>query len=142
MDVDIALITKLLADNNGREILEYLRHGWLTVNNIVERLDGNINQPTVSHHLGKLEESGLVVCVQRGKYRFYILNFEMIQLWRINFVQQFAPNHTQLLEPIEAVETPPAPDPILTTVSLRSMRRYKKALRRHSRYARKLLKRR
>src|SRR5689334_12473725 len=141
MDVDIALITKLLADNNRREILEYLRHGWLTVNDIVERLDGKINQPTVSHHLGKLEASGLVVCVQRGKYRFYILNFEMIQLWQINFIRQFAPDHIQLLEPMEHIEIPLAPDPILTIYSLRSIRRYRKALRRNRRYARKLLKR-
>jgi ArsR family transcriptional regulator, arsenate/arsenite/antimonite-responsive transcriptional repressor len=45
--------------------------------NLVEPLD--LSQPTVSHHMKKLVEVGLVEREQRGKWAFFTLNDDAVQ---------------------------------------------------------------
>lgn len=76
MDVNLGLFAKALADDTRREIMMHLCCVWLSVNDVVDKLGGKVNQPTVSHHLKKLEEANLVIVRQQGRHRFYTLNQE------------------------------------------------------------------
>ena len=60
-------LTKAIADDVRWEIMEHLCCVWLNVSDVVAKLDGKVNQPTVSHHLKKLEEAGLVTVKQEGR---------------------------------------------------------------------------
>ena len=55
---DPVLFAKALADETRQKIMKLCCCKWLSVNEIVERL--NVTQPTVSHHLSILREAGLV----------------------------------------------------------------------------------
>jgi ArsR family transcriptional regulator, arsenate/arsenite/antimonite-responsive transcriptional repressor len=78
MDTQLSTLMRALADDTRLEILQFLCDEWRTVNDIVEHVEGKVNQPTVSHHLKKLEEAGLVLMQQDGKYRYYRLDQERI----------------------------------------------------------------
>ena len=58
------LFAKALADETRQKIMNLVCCQWLSVNEIVEQL--NVTQPTVSHHLALLRETGLV---QRARGR-------------------------------------------------------------------------
>ncbi len=68
---------------------------WLSVGELVEKLDGKVNQPTVSHHLKKLQEANLVKIRQDGRQRFYTLNQEQITVCCGTLMQVFAPEHAE-----------------------------------------------
>src|ERR1700687_3015284 len=74
MNTDPVTFAKALADDTRQEIMTHLCCVWLSVNDLVDKLDGKVNQPTVSHHLKKLEEANLVLVRQAGRQRFYTLN--------------------------------------------------------------------
>jgi ArsR family transcriptional regulator, arsenate/arsenite/antimonite-responsive transcriptional repressor len=76
MSVDAVTFAKTLADEMRQEIITHLCCAWLSVNDVMDKLQGKVNQPTVSHHLKKLEEAGLVLVRQAGRQRFYTLNQE------------------------------------------------------------------
>jgi ArsR family transcriptional regulator len=76
MSIDVVTFAKTMADETRHEIITLLCCQWLSVNDVVEGLHGKVNQPTVSHHLKKLEEADLVVVRQEGRQRFYTLNQE------------------------------------------------------------------
>ena len=63
-----------LADPSRREILDLLRSGERSVNELVERL--RLSQPGVSKHLKSLREAGLVEVRPEGKRRWYGLRAE------------------------------------------------------------------
>jgi ArsR family transcriptional regulator len=64
---------KALSDRSRILILETLsRREWMSVGDICEITD--IEQSTVSHHLGFLRNCGLVRTRKRGKQVFYSLN--------------------------------------------------------------------
>jgi DNA-binding transcriptional ArsR family regulator len=63
-----------LADPSRREILDLLRSGERSVNELVERL--RLSQPGVSKHLKSLREAGLVEVRPQGKRRWYGLRAE------------------------------------------------------------------
>jgi ArsR family transcriptional regulator len=69
---------KAIGDETRATIMEMLCCVWLSVNDVVDRLD-DVKQPTVSHHLKVLEESGLVYMRQVGRQRFYTLNRRAVQ---------------------------------------------------------------
>ena len=73
---DSVLFAKALADETRQKIMKFCCCNWLSVNEIVERL--NVTQPTVSHHLAILREAGLVEVRQEGKQTFYKLNQKRI----------------------------------------------------------------
>ena len=60
-----------LAEPSRREILDLLRGGERSVNELVARL--HLSQPGVSKHLKVLREAGLVAVRSRGKQRLYAL---------------------------------------------------------------------
>ncbi|MCA9912162.1 MAG: winged helix-turn-helix transcriptional regulator, partial [Anaerolineae bacterium] len=62
--MDTVTFAKALADETRQEIMNHLCCVWLSVSDIVDKLaesDHPVNQPTVSHHLKKLEEAKLVL---------------------------------------------------------------------------------
>ena len=63
---------KALADETRQKIMNLVCCKWLSVNEIVEKLD--VSQPTVSHHLAILRDTGLVNVREEGKQTFYTLN--------------------------------------------------------------------
>jgi ArsR family transcriptional regulator len=73
---DPVLFAKALADETRQKIMKICCCNWLSVNEIVERL--NVTQPTVSHHLSILREAGLVEVREEGKQTFYKLNQKRI----------------------------------------------------------------
>lgn len=88
----------ILAEPNRRRILEELRGGELTVNDIVGRLD--IGQPAVSRHLKVLREAGLVavrIDQQRRQYRLRPEALAEIDAW----VAQFRPFWSERLDALE-----------------------------------------
>ena len=90
-DVDPVLFAKALADATRQEIMKHLCCNWLNVSDVVTALDGKINQPTVSHHLKKLEEARLVLIRQEGRHRYYTLNQEVLTVCCGRLMSAFAP---------------------------------------------------
>ncbi|NCP76507.1 ArsR/SmtB family transcription factor, partial [Shewanella vesiculosa] len=52
MKTDPVFFAKALADETRQKIMNLVCCGWLSVNDIVEKV--NVSQPTVSHHLAIL----------------------------------------------------------------------------------------
>jgi ArsR family transcriptional regulator len=95
MSIDPVVFAKVLADDTRQEIMKHLCCCWLSVNDVVDRLDGKVNQPTVSHHLKKLEEAKLVEVRQEGRQRFYMLNQEQMTVCCGTLMRVFAPDFTE-----------------------------------------------
>jgi DNA-binding transcriptional ArsR family regulator len=94
MNTDPVIFAKALADDTRQEIMKNLCCVWLSVNDVVDKLDGKVNQPTVSHHLKKLEEANLVKVRQEGRQRFYTLNQEQMTICCGILMIRFAPDYT------------------------------------------------
>ncbi|MGD0575154.1 MAG: metalloregulator ArsR/SmtB family transcription factor [Anaerolineales bacterium] len=92
MDPEQLGFARALADGTRLEIMRQLRSGWLSVGDLVGRLGGRVNQPTVSHHLRVLEESGLVLVRREGRFRYYVLNQERVTLCCGSLMLTFAPD--------------------------------------------------
>lgn len=107
MNVDPVLFAKAIADDTRQEIMKCLCCVWLSVNEVVDRLDGRVNQPTVSHHLKKLEEAHLVLVRQDGRQRFYSLNQEQFTVCCGVLVSRFAPDFAAPLIAPEEIDGPP-----------------------------------
>ncbi len=80
---------KALADETRQKIMKLTCCHWLSVNEIVERL--NVTQPTVSHHLAVLREAGLVDVREEGKQTFYSLNQKRVAVCCGQLMVNFAP---------------------------------------------------
>ena len=80
---------KALAVETRQKIMNLVCCKWLSVNEIVEKLD--VSQPTVSHHLAILREAGLVSVREEGKQTFYSLNQERLATCCGKLVLNFAP---------------------------------------------------
>lgn len=93
MDMESVIFAKAIADETRQEIMKHLCCVWLSVNDVVEALDGRVNQPTVSHHLKKLEEAGLVHVRKDGRQRFYSLNQERLTVCCGQLISHFAPDY-------------------------------------------------
>ena len=104
MNVDPVLFAKALADDTRQEIMKHLCCVWLSVNDVVDKLDGKVNQPTVSHHLKKLEEANLVLVRQEGRQRFYTLNQEQLTVCCGTLVSAFAPDYSQQIIRIDEIK--------------------------------------
>ncbi|RCK74341.1 MAG: Arsenical resistance operon repressor [Anaerolineae bacterium] len=83
------LFAKALADETRQQIMRLICCQWLSVNEIVARL--NLTQPTISHHLSILREAGLVRTRQQGKFTFYTLNQEQVAFCCSSLMVNFAP---------------------------------------------------
>jgi ArsR family transcriptional regulator len=89
MRFDPVLFAKAIADGTRQEIMRILCCNWLSVNEVVAKLD--ISQPTVSHHLAILRDAGLVNVREEGKQTFYTLNQENISFCCGQLMIKFAP---------------------------------------------------
>lgn len=70
-------VYKALSDTTRRKILELLKERDMTVNEITGNF--NISQPSISHHLSILKNSGLIESNREGKYIKYSLNVTVLQ---------------------------------------------------------------
>ncbi len=89
---------EVLAEPNRRRILEQLREGERTVNDMVARME--ISQPAVSRHLKVLREAGLVTARVDAQRRYYRLQPEPlaeIEEW----LATFRPFWTDKLDALE-----------------------------------------
>jgi ArsR family transcriptional regulator len=92
MDIDRVEFAKALADETRQAIMQRLCCVWLSVSELVETLEGRVNQPTVSHHLKRLEEAGLVLIRREGRRRLYTLNQRQVSRCCGELVSSFAPD--------------------------------------------------
>ena len=70
------LLFKALSDSNRLMIVDMLSCGELCACVILAKL--NITQPTLSHHMKTLCDSGLVSGRKEGKWTYYSLNNEIV----------------------------------------------------------------
>lgn len=103
MNVDPIVFAKALADETRQEIMQLLCCVWLSVGDVVDKLGGKVNQPTVSHHLKKLEEANLVLIRQEGRQRFYTLNQAQLTICCGTLMRAFAPNYADQVIAIEDI---------------------------------------
>lgn len=74
---EIAVIFKAFCDENRVKILNILRGGEKCACRLLEAL--NVTQPTLSHHMKILCESGIVSGRKEGKWMYYSLSDEGLQ---------------------------------------------------------------
>lgn len=89
MKSDPVLFAKAIADDTRQKIMSECCCGWLSVNEIVEKV--GFSQPTISHHLAILRDAGLVNIREEGKQTFYSLNQERIVACCGQLMIKFAP---------------------------------------------------
>jgi ArsR family transcriptional regulator len=75
--MDVVLICKALSDSNRLEIVQVLSEGEKCGCRLLEKFE--ITQPTLSHHMKILVESGLVNDRKEGKWHYYSLNTETLE---------------------------------------------------------------
>ena len=68
----MAAMFKAFADENRIQILELLRDGERCACRLLEEM--NITQPTLSHHMKILCDSGIVVVRKEGKWMHYSIS--------------------------------------------------------------------
>ena len=73
-----AKVFKAFCDENRLRILALLRSGEMCACHILEEL--NISQPTLSHHMKILCDSGIVVGRKEGKWMHYAISHEGVQV--------------------------------------------------------------
>ena len=73
----IAIVFKAFCDENRVKILEMLKTGEKCACKLLEEL--NVTQPTLSHHMKILCDSGIVVGRKEGKWTHYSLSREGMQ---------------------------------------------------------------
>src|SRR5512140_776259 len=111
MEQDLVLFTKAIADATRQKIMKMLCCEWLSVNEVVAKLD--VSQPTVSHHLAILRDAGLVNVREEGKQTFYTLNQEQVSYCCGQLLMQFAPEEKSTLAMLKTLQrcAPPPPSP-------------------------------
>ena len=70
--IEYAQFFKVLSDPNRLMIIDMLSCGELCACVILEKF--NITQPTLSHHMKSLCDSGLVIARKEGKWMYYSLS--------------------------------------------------------------------
>lgn len=73
-DKKIALIFKAFCDENRIRILKMLRSGEKCACKLLEEL--SVTQPTLSHHMKILCDSGIVIGRKEGKWMHYSISEE------------------------------------------------------------------
>ncbi len=65
-------IFKALNDPARREILTMLRESDMTAGEIASKFE--MTAPSISHHLDKLKQAGMVTTIKKGQFIHYSLN--------------------------------------------------------------------
>ena len=76
-----ALVCKALGDTNRMQIVQSLTGGELCACELLEQF--SITQPTLSHHMKILCDSGLVDSRRDGKWTHYSLNCTMFKEFKL-----------------------------------------------------------
>ena len=98
--VDTVEFAKALADETRQKIMALCCCQWVSVNDIVDKLD--VAQPTVSHHLKILKNAGLVKSERKGKQVMYAIDQQRLAQGCCQVAENFAPD-----QPVELrVEVP------------------------------------
>ncbi len=98
--IDTVEFAKALADETRQKIMALCCCEWISVNEIVDRLD--VAQPTVSHHLKILKTAGLVKSQRQGKQILYSLDQARLAQGCCTVAENFAPE-----QPVELrIEVP------------------------------------
>ncbi len=89
---DLERVFGALAHATRRHILIVLRFrgGRMTAGDIVARF--HCSWPTITRHLGVLEEAGLVSCEESGRQRTYVLQAERLRKVAGEWLHWFDPN--------------------------------------------------
>ncbi len=95
---------KAIADDTRYDIMLHLCCVWCSVSEVVEKMGGKVNQPTVSHHLKVLEEANLVLVRQEGRQRFYTLNRDHITVCCDHLQRVLAPEDTDAIVPVARID--------------------------------------
>jgi ArsR family transcriptional regulator len=106
MNATTLSFAQALADETRQTIMLHLCCVWLSVNDVVEKLEGQVKQPTVSHHLKILEEANLVIVRQEGRQRFYTLNEDYFSTCCGQLMQNFAPSFNANFIPLASLKPP------------------------------------
>ena len=69
VEMDVSLICKALGDSNRLRIVRALLEGEMCACRLLEQF--SITQPTLSHHMKVLCDSGIVASRQEGKWTHY-----------------------------------------------------------------------
>ena len=88
---DPVLFAKAIADETRQKIMNILCCEWLSVNDVVDRLDGKFSQPTVSHHLKILNDAGLLLRRKEGKQIYNSLDQDAVSVCCGQLMLKFAP---------------------------------------------------
>ena len=75
--IDVALICKALGDSNRLQIIQMLSDGEKCGCKLLEAFE--ITQPTLSHHMKILCDSGIINRVKYGKWTHYSINKEKLE---------------------------------------------------------------
>ena len=97
-----------VAEPRRRQILLFLAHNERQVGDIVSALD--LDQPSVSKHLGVLREVGLVRVRRNGRHRLYRTNAEAIRPlhdWTKTFERYWSHQLNRVKERAERAEAKP-----------------------------------
>jgi len=94
----ILLMLKALADESRLTLMRLLHEREYTVSDLALKI--NLSEPTVSHHLARLREAGLVTLRMAGNQRFYRINSAGLERFK------------QLADRIEI--SPPHPEPVIS----------------------------
>lgn len=87
---------KALADETRQKIMALCCCEWISVNEIVGKLD--VAQPTVSHHLKILKNAGLVKSKRQGKQIMYTIDQARIADGCCRVANDFAPDKNIILK--------------------------------------------
>jgi ArsR family transcriptional regulator len=80
--VRVASVAKLLSDPVRVQLLDVLReHRGDVCQCELQPLFG-VSQPTLSHHLRKLEEAGVVTVQRRGRWAYYAVDEDTLEVLR------------------------------------------------------------
>ncbi|MBZ0305913.1 MAG: metalloregulator ArsR/SmtB family transcription factor [Anaerolineae bacterium] len=71
---------KALADESRLTLLQLLNEKEYAVGELAEQMD--LSEPTISHHLARLREAGLVTLRMSGNQRFYRINNDGLAKFR------------------------------------------------------------
>jgi ArsR family transcriptional regulator, arsenate/arsenite/antimonite-responsive transcriptional repressor len=82
-------IFEALASTTRRKILAYLSHASLTAGEIADRFE--MTKPSISQHLGVLENAGLVKKLKIGQFVHYSIVQESLTNTLNGFVQEVCP---------------------------------------------------
>ena len=98
--LDTVEFAKALADETRQKIMALCCCEWVSVSDIVEKLD--VAQPTVSHHLKILKNAGLVKSERNGKQVMYTIDQQRLAQGCCQVAENFAPD-----QPVELrIEVP------------------------------------